>query len=78
MPISRWELVGLSLVALIAAVGILVPTADYDRVSDATQVEMVLELRTAELAPSPPDIQLTSPVPPSILGGGGKGKAVAM
>ena len=78
LPTSRRVLLGLFLVVLIATVGTLVPTAGYERVLDATPVEMVLGPRAAELAPGPPDVQLTSPVPHSINFGGGRGKAVAM
>lgn len=80
VPLSKRELIMLSLVVLILAAGVLVPTAGYEGALQAIPVEFVLELepRAAELAPSPPDIQLTSPVPPFLLTGGGQSRAVAM
>jgi hypothetical protein len=61
--------------------GILIQTAGFERGLDAAASDAVTmpEPRAAELAPGPPNIQLTSPIPgPSMLMPGGQRRALAM
>jgi hypothetical protein len=78
-PLSTKEIFVLSFVVLIVAAGILVQTAVHERLPEASPVAFALEQaqRATLLRPSPPNVQLTSPVLPNAQPAGGRSKALA-
>jgi hypothetical protein len=80
---SKREIYLLLLIITILAAGILIQTTGYEKALERVPGEILTislaEPRVAELAPSPPHVQLTSPCPwPSTLVQGGRSRPMAM